>query len=88
MDYDLWVRIASRSKLKYVPQTWANFRLHDAAKTIASDEHCWPEMLRVHYRDGGGSLSVIMAKYYVRRLIAPLWNWRRRRMFDLSKPQP
>jgi glycosyltransferase involved in cell wall biosynthesis len=88
MDYDLWVRIASRSKLKYVPQTWANFRLHDAAKTIAADAHCWPEMLRVHYRDGGGSLSVIVAKYCVRRLIAPLWNWRRRRMFNLSRPQP
>jgi glycosyltransferase involved in cell wall biosynthesis len=80
MDYDLWVRIAARSDVKYVPQTWANFRLHTAGKTIAADDRCWPEMLRVHYRDGGGFLSVIVAKYYIRKLIAPLWNRRRRLM--------
>jgi len=28
MDYDLWVRLALRSQVKYNPQTWANFRLH------------------------------------------------------------
>jgi glycosyltransferase involved in cell wall biosynthesis len=85
MDYDLWTRIAARSEIRYLPdQTWANFRIHSAGKTIAADDRCWPEMLRVHYRDGGSPLSVIVAKYYLRRLIAPLWNWRRRRM--LLKP--
>jgi glycosyltransferase involved in cell wall biosynthesis len=78
MDYDLWVRITARSQVKYVPQTWANFRLHTAGKTISADDRCWPEMLRVHYRDGGSFISVIVAKYYVRKLVAPLWNWRRR----------
>jgi glycosyltransferase involved in cell wall biosynthesis len=78
MDYDLWVRIAARSQVKYVPQTWANFRLHTLGKTIAADDRCWPEMLRVHYRDGGRFLSVIVAKYYIRKLIAPIWTWRRR----------
>ena len=34
MDYDLWTRIAARSEIKYVPQTWANFRLHTSGKTI------------------------------------------------------
>jgi len=82
MDYDLWVRLAARAQVKYVPQTWANFRLHNAGKTIADDDRCWPEMLRVHYRDGGGFLSVIVAKYYVRRLVAPLWNWRRRKLLN------
>ena len=80
MDYDLWIRLATRSQVKYVPQTWANFRLHSAGKTIAADDRCWPEMLRVHYRDGGNVFSVIVAKYYIRKLIAPLWNWRRRKM--------
>ena len=78
MDYDLWVRISARSQVKYVPQTWANFRLHTAGKTISADDRCWPEMLRVHYRDGGRFFSIIVAKYYVRKLVAPLWNWRRR----------
>ncbi len=78
MDYDLWTRLAARSQVKYVPQTWANFRLHTAGKTIAADDRCWPEMIRVHYRDGGKFFSPIVAKYYVRKMIAPLWNWRRR----------
>jgi glycosyltransferase involved in cell wall biosynthesis len=80
MDYDLWTRISARSEIKYVPQTWANFRLHTSGKTIAADDRCWPEMIRIHYRDGGGIFSIIVAKYYIRKLIAPLWNWRRRMM--------
>jgi glycosyltransferase involved in cell wall biosynthesis len=80
MDYDLWTRLAGRSQLKYVPQTWANFRLHTSGKTILADDRCWPEMIRVHYRDGGSFFSPIVAKYYIRKLVAPFWNWRRRRM--------
>lgn len=83
MDYDLWTRIAARSEIKYVPQTWANFRLHTSGKTILADDRCWPEMVRVHYRDGGSFFSLIVAKYYIRKLIAPIWNWRRRKMFNL-----
>jgi hypothetical protein len=36
-------------------------------------------MIRVHYRDGGSFFSPIVAKYFVRKLIAPLWGWRFRR---------
>jgi glycosyltransferase involved in cell wall biosynthesis len=83
MDYDLWVRLAGITQFQYLPgKTWANFRLHAGAKTIAADERCWPEMLRVHYRDGGKHLAPIVLKYYLRRLAAPLINWWRRRMFD------
>ncbi|MFL7871032.1 MAG: glycosyltransferase family 2 protein [Anaerolineales bacterium] len=86
MDYDLWVRIAAHTEIKYLPgQTWANFRIHTSGKTIAADDRCWPEMVRVHYRDGGSFFSVIVAKYYIRKLIAPLWNWRRQRLFKLEK---
>jgi len=84
MDYDLWTRLAAHTELKYIPQTWANFRLHTSGKTIAADDRCWPEMIRVHYRDGGSFFSVIVAKYYIRKLIAPLWNWRRRKMLRVS----
>jgi glycosyltransferase involved in cell wall biosynthesis len=77
MDYDLWTRIARSAELKYLSgQVWANFRIHTSGKTIAADDRCWPEMLRVHYRDGGRFLSPIVAKYYIRKLIAPLWAWR------------
>ncbi len=80
MDYDLWTRIAARAPFKYLPgQVWANFRIHTAGKTITADDRCWPEMLRVHYRDGGSFFAPIVFKYYLRRLIRPLWVWRFRR---------
>jgi len=84
MDYDLWTRIAARAVIKYVPQTWANFRLHTSGKSITADDRCWPEMIKVHYRDGGSSLSVIVAKYYIRKLMAPIWNWRKNKMLKME----
>lgn len=85
MDYDLWTRIASRIPIKYLEgQTWANFRIHASGKTLVADDRCWPEMLRVHYRDGGSFFSVIVAKYYLRKLIAPIWNWRRMKRLGLQ----
>ena len=85
MDYDLWVRIAKLASLVYIPELWANFRLHGDAKTIASDDRCWPEMLKVHRREGGSNLSVIYAKYLVRKLVAPYINMRRKRMLEKRK---
>lgn len=83
MDYDLWVRLAGVTSLKYLPgNPWAKFRLHSDAKTINADDRCWPEMLRVHYRDGGSFLSIIVFKYYLRKLVSPFINWRRRKLFD------
>jgi len=82
MDYDLWVRLARLTEFKYIPsKRWASFRLHSDAKTIRADERCWPEMLRVHYRDGGSTFSPIVLKYLLRKLTAPLIRWKRRRMF-------
>lgn len=85
MDYDLWVRLAREAPLLYVPRLWANFRLHGDAKTITADDRCWPEMLRVHRRDGGSWFSVIHAKYIIRRLVAPLINWRRKKLIQPEK---
>lgn len=83
MDYDLWVRLARHAPIVYYPRLWANFRLHSDAKTITADDRCWPEMLRVHYRDGGSPFAMIVLKYWIRKLAAPYINWRRRRMFRL-----
>jgi glycosyltransferase involved in cell wall biosynthesis len=80
MDYDLWVRIAARAPIKYLPgRTWANFRIHTSSKTNVNDERGWKEMLRVHYRDGGLFLAPIVGKYYLRKIIGPLWKWRIRK---------
>lgn len=81
MDYDLWTRLAAQAPLLYVPELWAAFRLHEGAKSIAEDDRCWPEMLRVHYRDGGKKISPMTIKYTIRKLMQPLWiRLRRRRL--------
>lgn len=69
MDYDLWVRLARIAPLAYHPRLWANFRLHSNAKTMLADDRCWPEMLMVHYRDGGSWFSWLVFKAKVRPLV-------------------
>lgn len=82
MDYDLWTRLAAISTFKYLPgNTWAKFRLHSEGKTINADDRCWPDMLRVHYRDGGKFFSLLVMKYWIRKLVAPFLNWKRRQLF-------
>jgi glycosyltransferase involved in cell wall biosynthesis len=82
MDYDLWVRLSALVPLVYFPhQIWANFRLHGEGKTISADDRCWPEMLRVHRREGGSWFSIIQMKYYLRRLMAPFIARRRKALF-------
>lgn len=76
MDYDLWVRIACLSPIAYVPRSWASFRLHGEAKSLASADQCWPEMMRVHRRLGGGWLSAFGLKYLIRRLLEPILPYR------------
>ena len=89
MDYDLWVRLAKEASLVYLPgRLWASFRLHGDAKTIAADAPCWPEMLRVHYREGGHWLSPIVIKYAIRKLAAPIITWRRQRLFRKHEKDP
>lgn len=69
MDYDLWVRLARLAPLHYQPRLWANFRLHQAGKSVVSDDRCWPEMLRVHQREGGSWFSWLVFKAKVRPVV-------------------
>jgi glycosyltransferase involved in cell wall biosynthesis len=78
MDYDLWVRLARLSSLRYTPRLWANFRLHGTGKSVIAGDRCWPEMVRVHYREGGSWFSPLVFKAKLRPLVyawAPL-RWR------------
>jgi glycosyltransferase involved in cell wall biosynthesis len=72
MDYDLWIRLAKISQLKYTPQLWANFRIHSTGKSVISDDRCWPEMLHVHFREGGSCFSWIYFKAKIRPLV---YSW-------------
>ncbi len=69
MDYDLWVRLARLAPLHYQPRPWANFRLHSSGKSVVADDRCWPEMLRVHLREGGSRFSWLFFKARVRPLL-------------------
>jgi len=82
MDYDLWVRISKLAPLVYLPRPWGNFRLHGDAKTFSADDRCWPEMLRVHRREGESRFSVITARYLLRRLAAPWMAWKRKKLLQ------
>jgi glycosyltransferase involved in cell wall biosynthesis len=66
MDYDLWVRLAKISQVCYYPHLWANFRIHAKGKSSINDDRCYPEMLLVHRREGGGWLSVLRLKALIR----------------------
>ena len=79
MDYDLWVRLSALAPLVYVPDVWANFRMHGDAKSVAADDRCWPEMLKVHRRLGGSNISIIYAKHLVRIILGPFLRWKRKR---------
>ncbi len=67
-DYDLWVRLAKIAPVAYVPHTWANFRLHEAGKTVYLDDRCYPDMIRVSRREGGRQVSRLTLRWYLRRL--------------------
>ena len=69
MDYDLWVRLARISEIHYCPNLWADFRLHGSGKSVVADNRCWPEMLRVHYREGGSWFSWLVIKAKLRPML-------------------
>jgi glycosyltransferase involved in cell wall biosynthesis len=72
MDYDLWVRLAAAAPIVFQDRYWANFRLHPDSKSLTAAYRCWPEIMKVHFRDGGSVFSVIYAKYLLRRLLEPV----------------
>ena len=85
MDYDLWIKLASLAPVHYYEgHLWADFRIHDASKTTTADQQCWEEMLQIHRRDGGRWFSVIVAKYWIRKLIGPIWRWNKRRTYAVK----
>ncbi len=82
MDYDLWLRLAKISNIIYHPRMWANFRLHGDAKTIAEDDRCWIDMVKIHYRNGGKWWQPIVWKYWIRKIVAPYIRSKRKKMIS------
>jgi glycosyltransferase involved in cell wall biosynthesis len=87
MDYDLWTRISSVTPIAFHDAFMANFRLHGASKSIMEANRCWPEMMRVHFRDGGGRFSILYMKYLIRRVVEPIMPlrlWYRRLIYSIK----
>ena len=71
-DYDLWVKLAKISEICYVPRLWANFRIHDSAKTIKNDDICYADMQRVYERETGRKFGRLRLRWGLRR-VAYAW---------------
>lgn len=67
-DYDLWVRLAKLAPIAYISQVWADFRLHEAGKTVYLDDRCYPDMIRVSRRERGNRFPWLVVRWYLRRL--------------------
>lgn len=68
-DYDFWVKLARVSEVKYLPRLWANFRLHEAGKSVVNDDRCYPDMIRVVERETGNKFTSLHLRYWVRKTI-------------------
>jgi glycosyltransferase involved in cell wall biosynthesis len=71
MDYDLWTRISAVTPIAFSPRFMANFRLQGTSKSMTEANRCWPEMVKIHFRDGGKYLSILYLKYVIRRIVEP-----------------
>jgi len=66
MDYDWWLRIARKFKLKYVDDYWAAFRIHGESKTARLGNEFWKEEREIYRRHGGRTVSRRLLRLYAR----------------------
>jgi glycosyltransferase involved in cell wall biosynthesis len=66
-DYDLWVKLARVSEIRYLPRQWASFRIHSQGKTIMADDRCYPEMIGIRERELGKGFSVLHLRAFIRK---------------------
>jgi glycosyltransferase involved in cell wall biosynthesis len=59
LDYDLWVKIASRFEVRAIDRTLAGFRLHPDSKTSRDPDAFFPEVHRSSRASGGRYFSTM-----------------------------
>lgn len=50
MDFDLWIRIALKYKVRYIPKRLASYRQHLSTKTLSQTSGFWPEYFAIFER--------------------------------------
>jgi hypothetical protein len=87
LDHELWVRIASRYRVKHIPEIWALERTHAQAKTIAQAERFVEEAERmIDSAEQSAELSAVIAENKP-RVEAGLAVFSARRLIDAKKHQ-
>ncbi len=65
MDYDFWIRVGRRSKVKRMPKVLANFRFSSNSKSVANWSAFWPEVLSILTKHCGAKpLPWFFRRYY------------------------
>jgi len=86
MDYDLWIRLAQRYPVAYLPEKLACYRAHPGAKTFAHRDQSYEEAIRIVKKRFGyvaypwllglADYRVNRAdQFFDRRPITPLARW-------------
>ncbi|OPY25912.1 MAG: Glycosyltransferase AglE [Methanocella sp. PtaU1.Bin125] len=86
MDYDFWIRVAMKHKVRHVGATVAQFRLHDTSKTISSNDLFLAEILIIIDRLlRGGDLPADVEEALFIHMQSALSGFRFDRMDKLQK---
>jgi glycosyltransferase involved in cell wall biosynthesis len=88
LDHDLWLRIAARFPVKYVPELWSAARYHAAAKNVAQTERFCQEAYRLAERMPSDPLLATHYRRLRRQMLGGLYRLDGWYLSEGGKPWP
>jgi glycosyltransferase involved in cell wall biosynthesis len=67
MDYELWLKLGKRFRVRHVDRVLAAYRYHPESKTVAEPAGFSPETIRASRRHGGRFFSPMYVDWYLPR---------------------
>jgi glycosyltransferase involved in cell wall biosynthesis len=67
MDYELWLKLGERFRVRHVDRVLAAYRYHPESKTVAEPDGFSPETIRASRRHGGRFFSSMYVDWYLPR---------------------
>lgn len=74
MDYDYWIRIGRKFRIKKMPGVLANFRVWGTSKTVGSQHKFWNELRSVSLKYGGKKWNRMYLFHFFRPINHYLFN--------------